>query len=137
MTTTTRSARTAELRATAAALRDAELALGQEDDGATHEALLALARASYRSLSNFERESPTRPTVVHTLHERLHSWRQELDEMRVQLALAEMEARDAGAELAETVERALDPASGRLSAAMKDIGQVLADVRRGLTERVP
>jgi len=126
---------TTGLREAAAALQDAELALGQRDDRATHEALLELARASYRSLSSFEHESLPAPTAAHQLHALLSTWRQELDEMRVQVALAEMEARDAGSELARNAEQLMGPATGRLTSAVRDLAGVLADVRRGLTDR--
>ena len=53
MTTTTHKTGTA-LRDAATALRDAELAIDHDDDTAAHEALLALARASYQSLASFE-----------------------------------------------------------------------------------
>lgn len=132
MSTTTT---TTGLRQAAAALHDAELALGQNEDRQTHEALLALARASYRSLASFEQESlPTRNPGTR-LHERLLTWRQELDEMRVQLALAEMEARDAGADIFQRVERIADRAAGRFTDALREMADVVADVRRGLTDR--
>ena len=136
MTATTSRTRTAGgLREAAAALQDAETALGREDVGATHEALIALARASYESLSSFERQTLPVPSPAHALEERLAKWRQELDETRVQLALAEMEARDAAVEVTKRVELLLEPTSDRVSGAVRDIVGTLADVRRGLTDR--
>jgi hypothetical protein len=134
MTTSTRKT-TTSLREAAAALQDAELALRQQDDHAAHEALLALARTSYDSLSRFERATLPAGAPVHALEARLTTWRQELDEMRVQLALAQMEAREAGGEIAHRVEQTLGPATSRISSAVKDIAGVLADLRRGLTDR--
>ena len=132
--TTSRTTTASGLREAAAALQDAETALGH-DDGATHEALIALARASYRSLARFERESLPSPTPAHALEERLARWRQELDETRVQLALAEMEARDAAVEVTRRVEQLFEPTSDRVTSAVRDIVETLADVRRGLTDR--
>jgi hypothetical protein len=136
MTVSTSSGKTSSsLREAAAALQDAETALGREDSGATHEALIALARASYASLSGFERESLPALAPTHALQERLATWRQQLDETRVQLALAEMEARDAAGAIAKRVEELFEPTTDRVSSAVRDIVDTLADVRRGLADR--
>ena len=132
--TTSRTTTASGLREAAAALQDAETALGH-DDGATHEALIALARASYASLSGFERETLPAQAPGHALQDRLATWRQELDETRVQLALAEMEARDAAGGIAKRVEELFEPTTDRVSSAVRDIVDTLADVRRGLADR--
>lgn len=134
MSTTTTRSTTTRLREAATALHDAETALGLHDDSATHQALLDLARASYGSLSSFERGSLPASGATHELHELLGTWRQELDELRVQVALAEMEARDAGALVARRVEPLVGPATERLTRALRDVAGVLSDLRRGLLE---
>jgi hypothetical protein len=136
MTVSTNRAKTASgLREVAAALQGAESAVGGQDDRVAHDALLALARSIYESLSQFERESAPAALELPTALQILARVRQELDETRIQLALAEMEAREAGEELLRKVEPMVAPAADRVLGAIEEILGALADVRRGLSDR--
>lgn len=128
---TTRSM-SAPLREAAVALQAAESGLGGGDEAATHQALLDLARTSYESLTAFEHAVPSVPAPATRLHDRLIHWRQQLDEARVQLALAELDTRAVQEEVAELVERRLEPVADLVSTAVAEIATVLSVVRKEL-----
>lgn len=135
-----KSPTTTPLREAAAALRDAEAGLASGDPTATHEALRTLARLSYRSLTAFEHASPADASPRTSLHDRLTWWRQQLDEIRVQVALAELETHATREDLLDLVERQLEPVSDVVTTAVADISSALASLRkelRDLQERLP
>ena len=59
----------------------------------------------------------------------LASWRTELEELRVQVALAEMEAKKAGAEVRAVVEKHLPTVQHAIDEAAREVGAVLGAVR--------
>jgi cob(I)alamin adenosyltransferase len=124
---------TTTLRAAAAALHDAEAGLASGDCAATHEALRALARTSYRSLTAFEHETGA-GALTTPLLDRLAWWREQLDEARLQVALAEMETRDTRDDLLDVVQRHLEPFSGAVATAVADMSSALAALRKELRE---
>jgi hypothetical protein len=133
-TTRTRSTASTPLREAAAALRDAEAGLATGDTGAAHESLRALARLSYQSLSAFEHASPAGASHGASLHDRLTWWRQQLDDIRVQVALAELETHATRDDLLELVERHLEPVSDVVTTAVADIAYALASLRKELRD---
>ena len=128
------------LRAAAAALQAAQDGLDSGDHTATREALVALARTSYQSLSAFDEETGKPPAAWACLRDRLAWWHQQLDDARVQVALAEMDTREVREELLEGVERRLEPVADAVATAVSDITSALAGLRkelRDLQSRLP
>lgn len=137
MTPSTRRSTSAPLREAALALQAAESGMGDGDEAATHKALLDLARTSYESLTAFEHGVPSEQASATKLRDRLIYWRQQLDEARVQLALAELDTRAVREEVAELVERRLEPVADLVSTAVAEIAAVLSVVRKELQEHRP
>jgi hypothetical protein len=98
-----------------------------------HEALLTLARASYDALAAWEQEneSTRRPTAVAT---RAATWRVLLEDLRVQVVLAEMEVRDATQSARALAEQSMSAVEERFNDAAHDLGTLLAKLRSELAK---
>jgi hypothetical protein len=103
------------------------------DPAEIEDTLVALCRASYDVLLQWEVDTAGDPADVRAEPE---SWRTPLDELRVQVALAEMELRDAGGESAKVADRLIRTVTSRLTAATQDVGTALAALRSELRKAV-
>jgi hypothetical protein len=103
------------------------------DPAEIEDILVALCRASYDVLLQWEVETAETPAAVRREPE---SWRTPLDELRVQVALAEMELRDAGGESVKVADRLIRTVTSRLTAATHDVGTALAALRSELRKAV-
>lgn len=113
----------------AAAVADAQRAVHENDPLAARAALVALARASSSALSQLER--PATPVArPQQLRRQLAWWHQQLDEAHLQLALAEMDARDARDELLEGLERRFASSAEAITTAVEHIGVALTSLRK-------
>jgi hypothetical protein len=96
-----------------------------------HDALIALAHATYDALSVWERDQlPTSPaTATNPV-----TWRNLLEDLRVQVALAEMEARDAAKGVISAAEQGMSSLEDRITDSLRDMGEQVgafrAQVRR-------
>ncbi len=127
---------TAPLEAVGAALVDAQAALlhcdltaatrDGEQRAQVHNTLVALARTSYDVLASWENASEGPPP---TAANRLTGWRGQLDEIRVQAALAEMEVRDTSQEARAAVEHSVSAVEKSLAAAGREIGAAVTALR--------
>lgn len=117
------------------ALVEATAVVNRSTDRAEIEdSLVALCRASYDVLLQWEVDiAAVEPSPVSKEPE---SWRTPLDELRVQVALAEMELRDAGAEGAGVADRLVRAVTSRLTGATHDVGTALAALRSELRRAV-
>ena len=131
---------TAPLEAVGAALVDAQAALLRCDPAATrdserrtevHAALVTLARTSYDALASWETQGQSAPPAP-TTSSRVAAWRGQLDEIRVQAALAEMEVRDTSQEVLAAVEDNVSAVEKVLVAAGRDIGTAVTTFRHEL-----
>jgi hypothetical protein len=118
------------LRDAAAAVASAQDAVQDDDPVAAHAALLALARASHRALAHLEGRTAGVLAQPRQLRSRLAWWHQQLDEAHLQLALAEMDARDARDELLEGLERRFATVSDLISASVEHMGTALTSLRK-------
>jgi hypothetical protein len=118
------------LQDAAAAVTDAQHAVHEDDPVAARAALVALARASHRALAQLE--GPTSAVLARPrrLRGQLAWWHQQLDEAHLQLALAEMDARDARDELLEGLERRFATVSDLISASVEHMGTALTSLRK-------
>jgi hypothetical protein len=113
----------------------AQTAPGLEAVGA---ALVALAHATYDALARWEVEQVPReqapaepgPTA------RAQRWRGQLDELRVQVALAEMELHDASQPSLAAAERSLRTVEEQLVSARRDVGAALTRLRDEVRTRL-
>ncbi|MGB8651833.1 MAG: hypothetical protein WCD35_14355 [Mycobacteriales bacterium] len=141
-----RTATGPSLDAVGAALVDARNALSQcEAKGATHgsadgiqvhDTLVALALASYDALASWEAQGEQMPPATHAVADRVTRWRSQLDDLRVQVALAEMEVRDTSQQVLAAAERSVSVVETRLAAAGKEVGSAVTALRKDL-QRVP
>ena len=121
------------LDAVSTALVDAHAALaGPADDRVTRDALVALARASYDALQQWEAgTSATAETGSEAT-----TWRTTIDDLRVQAALAEMELRDVDVPAVRAADHLARAVSSRLAAAGHEVGEALTSVRTELRKAV-
>ena len=121
--TTTRSI---SLDTVGEALADAHKVVGgTTDEQLIEDALLALCRAAYDTLVNWEVGSAHAGREILTPE----TWRTPLDELRVQAALAEMELRVAGAQGRRVADRLAHAVTGKVEAARRDVGDALDSLR--------
>jgi hypothetical protein len=117
------------------ALVDAtEVVASSSDPNAIEDALVALCRASYDVLLQWEVDTAAsaRPAELREPE----SWRTPIDELRVQTALAEMELRDAGIDGARAADRLVRTVTSRISGATHEVGTALAALRSELRKAV-
>jgi len=93
----------------------------------TESALVALCRASYDALLSWE---PADDVTTGDL-DPTRSWRRPLDELRVQVALAEMELREFGVPV-EAVRDVVTAVSDGVAAARRDLGDSIDRMRAEL-----
>lgn len=129
------------LEAVGAALVDADAALAAGPQGErAHDALVALARASYDALARWEAaQVPSKqepPPASAGLTARVQRWRGQLDELRVQAALAEMELHDASQTSLTAAERSLHAVEEQLNGARRDVGEALTRLRDEVRTRL-
>ena len=129
------------LEAVGAALVDARAAVERHETGdgdagkhgvQAHDALVALARASYDALVTYETERGAPPPVPTPTAERVTRWRGQLDDLRVQAALAEMEVRETTREVLDLTERSFTLVEQKLAAAGREVGAAVDALRKDL-----
>ena len=123
------TARTISLDPVGEALVDAHRVVASTtDEQAVEDALVALCRAAYDSLVEWEVGSATPD------HELLapETWRTPLDELRLQAALAEMELRTTGAQGRRAADRLAQAVSRQVATARHDVGDALDSLRTEL-----
>lgn len=133
---------TASLEAVGAALVEVNAALTrlgaagpgthEAESGHVHDALIALARASYDAVAGWEVGAPEEPPQSSTVVERVTRWRAQFDDLRVQAALAEMEVRDTSKDVLAAAERSVSTVEGKLAAAGREITAAVATMRDDL-----
>ena len=117
------------LQEAAAAVADADRALTHQDAPAVREAVLVLARAAGDALLELEKQdAPTsRPD---RLRDSLAWWHQQLDEARLKLALAEMDAHGTREELLVGLERRFAGVSDLITSSVDRISVALTSLRK-------
>ena len=124
------------LEAVGAALVDAREALEREETGKdgvrAHDALVALARASYDALVTWEAQGGTPAPAPSAAAERVTRWRGQVDDLRVQAALVEMEVRDTSKEVLDLTERSISLVEAKLAAAIREVGTAVEGLRKDL-----
>jgi hypothetical protein len=119
------------LQEAAAAVADADRALSQHDAAAAREAVLVLSRATHDALSELERKGDGAPRPDR-LKDALGWWHQQLDEARLQLALAEMDAHGSRDELLLGLERRFAGVSELITTSVERMGTALVSLRKEL-----
>lgn len=127
------------LEAVGAALVDAQVALAHSDPTATtrdgeeraqvQDALVALVRTSSDALAGWEREREVTDRSTPAASNRVKEWRAAFDELRVQVALAEMEVRHNSQDVLSAVGHDVAALEQALLSAGRDIGSAVTTLR--------
>lgn len=102
------------------------------EDATAHEAFVELARAAYDALADWEVRAGQPLWTNETTPGRVTRWRGQLDDLRVQAALAEMEVRDSSQEVLAAAGRRVSAVEDTLAAAKREVGSALTSLRREL-----
>jgi hypothetical protein len=119
------------LQEAAAAVADADRALSRHDQAAVREAVLVLSRATHQALTALEQGDAHTPRPDR-LKDALGWWHQQLDEARLQLALAEMDAHGSRDELLLGLERRFAGMTELITTSVERMGTALVSLRKEL-----
>ena len=108
-------------------------------DARVSEALVSLACTACDALSAWDAvvdAARQRAEAAPAAPDLLTRWRGQLDDLRVQAALAEMELRDSSHQTLAAMEQSISQAERRVAGAVREIGSALAGFRGDLKTRL-
>lgn len=104
-------------------------------DAAVQGALVDLAVAACDVVSAWETGERDETPEVSALSKRVSRWRAQIDDVRVQAALAEMELRDASHQVVASVEQSAGGVEKLLTGAVHELSSALGTFRAGLRQK--